>query len=72
VLVRELADWNPDDYERVTCWPLREALLSLEQRLKQRARDDFRWESLIHAVIAPHVKNARDRKPPEPPEILKD
>lgn len=70
--MRELADWQPDQYERIACWPLREALLSFEQKQKREAREEFRWESLIHAALAPHMKNERDRKPPDPPEILKD
>lgn len=70
--MRELAEWQPDQYARVACWPLREALLAFEHRMKVRAREDYTATILRHAVLAPHMNDARDRRTPEPPPILRD
>lgn len=70
--MRELADWQPDQYARITAWPLREAVLAFEQRLKRQARADYSAALLRYAVLAPHLADARDRRAPEPPAILLD
>jgi len=69
VLVRELAEWQPDQYARVTCWPLREALLAFEQRMKRHAHDDYRADLLVHAVMAPYL--SKNATPPDIPPILR-
>ena len=68
--MRELAGWQPPRYPAVARWPLREALLAFEQRLKREARDDYRHELLRFAMREPWLGKG-DRKPPKPPDILR-
>jgi hypothetical protein len=70
--VRELANWEPDHYERVLRWPLREALLAFEQKLKREAREDYQQELMRFAIRSPWIAKSSERKPPDPPPILRD
>lgn len=72
MLVRELAGWDPSEYDRVLCWPLREALLSFEHHLRIEARTDYQQDLLRYAVVVPWIEKEKDRRPPELPLILKD
>jgi len=53
-------------------WPLREALESFMQILRERAERNYRWEMLQYSVLAPHMKKDSGSKPPQIPDILKD
>lgn len=66
--MRELAGWDPDEFERVDGWPLREALLAYEQRLKVRAAEAYDTALTHYYLVAPYSKDA---KPPEVPSILR-
>jgi hypothetical protein len=72
LLVRELADWNPSRYDEITSWPIREALLSYEQKLRRDAIEEFRFDVMIHTLRGPWVKKPSDNKAPKVPEILRD
>lgn len=68
--MRELASWDPDRFDAVLSWPLREALLSYERKLKKEAQVGYFQETVIFAILAPWTKE--QGKPPQVPEILKD
>ncbi len=53
-------------------WPLREALLSFEQKLRRDAVEEFRFDVLLHTLRGPWVKKASENKAPKVPEILRD
>lgn len=63
-MVRELAGYDYDKAQQVLLWPVREALLAFEERLRQQALDSYRHELLVWAVMAPHAK-----KVPEAPAL---
>lgn len=69
MMVRELADWQPDRYEAVARWPLREALLAYAERIKRSAREQYDQAMLIWAALAPHSKKATQ---PDLPAILRE
>lgn len=68
-LVRVLSEYNPEYLDRYLQWHLRDALLAYEDRLRQRALEDYRTELLCYACVAPHAKKGT-LKPPKPPRIL--
>ena len=71
--MRELAGWDVSQYPRIVRWPIREALLSYEQKLKREAREDYQQELLqFSAQAAWMTKQERERSHPKLPPILKD
>lgn len=50
-------------------WPLRDLFLEFIERLRQEAREQYRAELLVWAVLAPYQK--RPGSPPSIPSILK-
>ncbi len=71
-MVRELAEWNPDRYREVTRWLLREALLAYSQKLKNDAREAYRFDVLAYLLQLPWRKKGAKSQAPVIPEILKD
>lgn len=60
-----------DHYAAVLKWPLAEALLSYEHRLKERARHD--WEVATQQWAALAATGAtKQKKPPDLPKILRE
>lgn len=50
-------------------WPLRDVLLNFSEMMKDQAREQYRADLLVWAVLAPWQKRAS--KPPALPSILK-
>ena len=50
-------------------WPLRDLFLHFTEMLKDRAREQYRTDVLVWAILAPYQKRAS--KPPAIPSILK-
>lgn len=67
-----MAGWDPLKYEAVLGMPLREVVLSYEAGLREQARADYQHELLRFAVVSPYLEKKGNRKPPEPPPILRD
>jgi hypothetical protein len=70
-LVRELAGYDFARYAEITRWPLAEALVAYENKLREDARRDYHVEYLAWAVLAATGATKR-KKPPEVPAILKE
>lgn len=68
--MRELAGWDPDRVRVVARWPLREALWAWEERVKSKAFEQWRFDVLCWALLAPHRK--KPGKPPRQPKILQE
>lgn len=66
--MREVAGWDAARIEEVSYWPLRELLLGLLQLRRRQAREHYRHELAVWAMLAPHQKDPS--KPPDPPPIL--
>jgi len=65
-----LSGYNPEDFDRVLRWPLRDALLAFENVLREQAAVEYRHASLLYAVMAPHLKKGK-LKAPKVPKILR-
>jgi len=69
--VRELAGYYVSRYAEITKWPLAEALVAYENKLREDARRDYQVEYLAWASLAATGATKR-KKPPELPAILKE
>lgn len=68
-IIRALAGYDPTAIPAVLRWPIREALLAYEHRLKRDAEQRYTHDVIVWALLAPHQKRAP--KPPDLPPILK-
>jgi hypothetical protein len=64
-----VAAFDCDVAERVARWPLREMLLALLDRMRDRASEVYGDQVMIYTLRAPHLKSPE--APPKVPEILK-
>lgn len=71
-MVRELAGWQPDRYQAVLRWPLREAFWAYLEKLREDAREQFAREQMMWCMLAPHTSKKNQIDQPKPPAILKD
>jgi hypothetical protein len=69
-MVRELADYRPENVPGVLRWPIREALIAYRVRVRAVALHDYERDLAIWAAIAPHSSKRSD--PPKPPPILRE
>lgn len=69
--MRELAGYDVARYREIKHWPLAEALLAYENKLREDARRDYHVEYLAWANLAATGATKRKR-PPELPAILKE
>ena len=69
--MRELAAYQVDQYPRVLKYPVGEALLAFEHRLREQAREQYQAACQIWAALAA-TGASKSKRPPEPPAILKD
>lgn len=53
-------------------WPLREALEGFRALEKERALEEWRFETLKWALLAPHGTGRKRIPPPEIPKILEE
>lgn len=67
-VVRGLAEYNVELFDVILAWPLRDALLAYEARLRREALTDYRLSLLTQAILAPYVK---DQKPVKLPALLR-
>ena len=70
-MVRELADHEVARYAEIIRWPLAEALLAYEQRIRADARRKYEIDYLAWCILAQSGATKRKR-PPELPAILKE
>jgi hypothetical protein len=70
-VIREIAGHDPGRYREVLKWPIGEALKSYEFRLRQQARQEYHAAVQVWAVLAA-TGATKQKKPPEPPAILKE
>lgn len=66
--MRELAGYDPAQFQRVMRWRIGEALLAYERRLIDDAQHDYEFETLAWVIMAAQGAKA---KRPQPPEILR-
>ena len=66
--MRELAGFDPLRYRDVLRWPLREALLALEEKRRAEALERWRFEVGVWATFA---SMGSKKKAPALPAILK-
>lgn len=69
LVVRVVADWDPDRMKERFLWPLRELLLAYVAILKSEAQERYQNDLAIWAMLAPHQKNPGS--PPKAPKILR-
>lgn len=68
--MRELSNWDPIAARQVLKWPLREALLAYEHKMRLEASEEHRYQMLLWAPLA--ANSATKVKPPPPPAILQE
>jgi hypothetical protein len=68
-MVRELSNYDPRAARIVLTWPLREALVSYEERMRREATLEHRHALTVWAPLA--ANSVKKMKQPEPPQILK-
>lgn len=71
-VVRELADYNPARYKDVIKYPLAEALIAYESRLRDDAQRDFEFSCLMYQIGCAGFSGGKGLRKPEMPPILKD
>ena len=69
--MREVAGYDVSRYAEITKWPLAEALVAYENKLREDAQRDYQVEYLAWASLAATGATKR-KKPPELPAILKE
>lgn len=69
--MREIAGHDPRRYAETLRVPVGEGLKAYEHRLRENAREDYRAAVLTWAVLAA-AGATKQKKPPEPPTILRD
>ncbi len=69
-MVRELAGYEVARYAEIIRWPLAEALLTYEHRLRAEARRKYEIEYITWCILA-QSRATKRKRPPEPPEILR-
>jgi hypothetical protein len=62
-LIRELACYDPDQYDRILHWQIREGLLAYTNKIREEAKVEYRLQK-----IAYYTGNLK--KMPKPPKIL--
>lgn len=67
-MIRALSGCRPDRIEEVLSWTVRDGLEAYVACLRERAREDYRTELFLWAILAPWRKEPSD--PPQPPAIL--
>lgn len=70
-MVRQLADYDAARYAEILRWPLVEALLAYEHRLRAQAQRRYDMQLLTWCILVQSGATKRKR-PPELPAILKD
>ncbi len=68
--MRELSNYDPIRARQVLKWPLREALLAYEHKMRLEASEEHRYQMLMWAPIA--ANSVKKVKPPKVPAILKE
>jgi hypothetical protein len=51
-------------------WPVREGLLAYRERLRAEQRDEWQFEVLVYALLAPWQKEGSRTAPPDVPDLL--
>jgi hypothetical protein len=69
-LVRAVTSSNPEHFDRVLGWHLRDALLAYEDHLRRAQAEDYRQRRLEFAMLAPWIPKEQ-RKAPQPPPLLR-
>jgi len=69
LIVRVVAEWDPDRAADRFLWPLRELLLAYLAILKEQAQKRYELDLTIWATLAPHQKTPGS--PPKVPKILR-
>lgn len=67
-----MSGWDPDRFEVVEKWLLRDALLAYEKKLKDDATEAFKFDVLIYNLRAPWAKKGSGNEAPRVPDILRD
>ena len=67
-MIRELSGYDPDRAEVIAGWPVREGLLCYLNKLRERARENFRTDVMVWAFQSPYCK----ADPPKLPAVLKE
>ncbi len=69
LVLRVVADWDPERIAARALWPLRELLLAYVAFLKRQALERYENDVQVWATLAPHQDQAS--KPPRLPKILR-
>lgn len=70
--MRELADHDPARYKVVIKYPLAEALIAYEARLRNDAHHDFEFSCLMYQIGCAGFSGGKGLKKPDMPPILKE
>lgn len=68
--MRQLAGYDVERAQRIIKWPLREALLSYVNYMREQAALNYRIDTIVWAVLAPYSEKGSN-KPPRVPDILR-
>jgi hypothetical protein len=69
LIVRVVADWDPDRARGRFIWPLRDLLSAYLAILKRQAQDRYEFDLEVWALLAPHQD--KPAAPPRLPKILR-
>lgn len=69
-VIRTLAGYDVQRYTEVARWNIREACIAFTAYLRREALAEYRHQTIVWAMLAPHQKEKRDA--PKLPAILKE